>query len=299
MSWLKSVFKRSSNVVLGPIGYEIRKRPAAGALPGMAAYPLTVGVLTEDMLALNRTAAGRHGVEAAVHPKDFIYWFCLQNWGPSWSQMAHGINYYFDDGDRSATQLADLAASLGLGRNGPARLLEFASGYGCVSRHLKKRPIFDLTACDIHPEAVEFNSKELGVKAIPSFHSPEQYALPDRYDMVFALSFFSHMPRRTFGPWVKALFNTLSAPGYLVFTTHANKLRENFKMRPEDVPADGFWFVADSEQKDLDTAEYGTTIAMPDFVIGEVYRQTGAPVVHYKQAGWWGVQDLWVVKREK
>ncbi len=88
--------------------------------------------------------------------------------------------------------------------------------------------------------------------------------------------------------------------GYLIFTTHGLKSCENLEITPADVPSDGFWFSAHSEQDDLDTAEYGCTLATPDFVIPEIYRQTGgAPIVIYKFGHWWEHQDLYVVKREK
>ena len=110
--------------------------------------------------------------------------------------------------------------------------------------------------------------------------------------------FFSHMPKSSFGRWVRALYGCLKSPGYLLFTTHGQKSCSMQSITPDDIPADGFWFRAASEQHDLDTAEYGTSITTPDFVIGEIYRQTGARIVAYRQAGWWEHQDLYVLKRE-
>lgn len=63
------------------------------------------------------------------------------------------------------------------------------------------------------------------------------------------------------------------------------------------IPRDGFWFLPQSEQKDLSTSEYGQTIVTPDFVIGEVYRQTGAPMVLYRSAFWWEHQDLYILTK--
>jgi hypothetical protein len=110
-------------------------------------------------------------------------------------------------------------ASLGYSDEKQIKLLEFASGFGRVSRHLKKNSQFDLTACDIHPAAVEFLSREFGIKAISSTHSPDNFSVSETFDITFALSFFTHLPRETFGPWLRALFGTLASPGYLIFTT--------------------------------------------------------------------------------
>jgi hypothetical protein len=259
------------------------------------------GILTEEIVRLNLAAAQARGVESAVHPADFIYWFACTH--PSHT-LESAIEYYFSGGERSARQLANHLAALGYGGDRSVKLLEFASGYGCVSRHLKKYPRFDLVSCDIHPEAMDFIANEIGVKTMPSVHVPEQFSPPEKYDVVFALSFFSHMPKTSFGRWIRALYEALAVPGYLVFTTHGLKslvlhFQAHFHISESDLSADGFWFAPESEQADIEAAEYGSTISTPDFVIGEIYRQTGAPIVLHKQAEWFGHQDLWVIKREK
>ena len=86
----------------------------------------------------------------------------------------------------------------------PFKLLEFASGYGCVTRHIKKNPDYDVVSCDIHPQAVDFLRSRIDVKAIQSMHVPEEFAPVDKFDVVFALSFFSHMPKSSFGRWLRA-----------------------------------------------------------------------------------------------
>src|SRR5262249_12403419 len=151
---------------------------------------------TQEMLNLNQAAAKRHGVESMVHPQDFIYWFCATH--PSWT-IEQGIEYYFWDGGRSARHLAEGFSGLGLCATPPVNLLEFASGYGCVSRHLKKTPQLELFSCDIHPAATNFISDRLGVRSALSNSVPEHFCPAEKFDVVFALSFFSHMPRSSFG----------------------------------------------------------------------------------------------------
>ncbi len=154
------------------------------------------GILTEEMLRLNELYALQHGVEPIVHPHDFIYFFCVRH--PK-LPLDYAIWYYFSTGANSAQKLDELAASLPLDHDRPIRLLEFASGYGGVSRHLKNNPRFDLVSCDIHPAAIAFLRESVGVKALQSAHTPEGFIPCEKYDVVFALSFFSHMPKRSFG----------------------------------------------------------------------------------------------------
>ncbi len=258
--------------------------------------PPEAGHLTDEMIRLNREAAAATDVVAAVHPQDFIYWFCCRH--PHLTLEA-AISYYFSDGARSAEKLDGLVTELGFERGQPIKLLEFASGYGCVTRHLKKHARWELTSCDIHSEAIDFLDRQIGVKTLQSVHLPEQFATIEKYDVVFALSFFSHMPRSSFGRWLRALYGSLRAPGYLIFTTHGVKSCGAFGITLDDIPADGFLFRADSEQDDLDTVEYGSTLATQDFVINEIYNQLGALIARSTQGGWWEIQDLWVVKKDK
>jgi hypothetical protein len=249
------------------------------------------------MLTLNQAAAEAHGVDPVVHPKDFISCFCAAH--PR-IPLDYGINYYFRTGGESAAKLAGILDEVGYGKDQTVKLLEFASGSGCVSRHLKKNGRFDLVSCDIHPKALAFLTNDLGVKTVPSAPVPEQFSPPERSDVVFALSFFSHMPKSTFGRWIRSLYAAVKVPGYLIFTTHGIQSGiDGGWCLPDQIPADGFWFSAQSEPKDLETVGYGLSLTTPDYVIPEIHRQAGAPIAIYRFADWWKHQDLWVLKREK
>jgi cyclopropane fatty-acyl-phospholipid synthase-like methyltransferase len=244
------------------------------------------------MLTLHRNVAASLDVPPNIHAEDFIYWFILDQAFPT---LDAAIRYYFQGGAESSKKLTAICASLGHSER-RIKLLEFASGFGMVSRHLKQNSQLDLTACDIHPAALEFLSSELGIRAISSTHSPDDFSVSEKFDIIFALSFFSHMPRETFGRWLRALFGTLASPGYLIFTTHGLASRQKYFGEPP-LSDDGFFFRPQSEQKDLNTSEYGSTVSTPDFVIAEIFKHTGAPIVSYKHAHWWEHQDLWIVKR--
>ena len=249
-------------------------------------------LFTKEMLRHNVEASRRHGVESVCHPRDFIYDYIITQLG--FSGIGPAVDYYFDDGARSAEKLAKALAELQVASR-PIRLLEFASGYGCVTRHLKKNPALSIVSCDIHPQAIDFLTRQLGVRAVLSARVPEELSLRESFDAVFALSFFSHMPKATWGRWVRVLFSHVNPGGYLMFTTHGLTSLDSHN-NPQ-IPPDGFWFTAESEQGDLDTAEYGSTIVTPDFVKREVRAQTGEDVLEHRQGFWWEIQDLWIVKK--
>src|ERR1700730_9151731 len=92
-------------------------------------------LFTRKMLRYNRAAASKLGVEAACHTEDFIYQFCIKH--TCFSAVGSSFDYYFGDGHRSALKFGNIVSELGIEKR-PIKLLEFASGYGCVTRHLKK-----------------------------------------------------------------------------------------------------------------------------------------------------------------
>jgi SAM-dependent methyltransferase len=132
------------------------------------------------------------------------------------------MDYYFNDGARSAAHLDELVAEFHSDHTKrPLCLLEFASGYGMVSRHLgRMKERYAFTACDIHEQAIEFLRTEIGVEAVISRTDPDDLALSGDFDVIFSLSFFSHVPHRTWGRWLQKLYSALANDGLLIFTTH-------------------------------------------------------------------------------
>jgi len=244
-----------------------------------------------------RKYAEETGVSASIHPKDFIFQFLITN--PVFKSKENAVRYYFHDGMNSAMQLASLMKDVGADPNDGASLFEFASGYGCVSRHLMNHlPGAKTVSCDIHGQAVDFLKNEIDVSGVMSNSTPEFLEVHERFDVVFALSFFSHMPRSTWLRWLIPLYSRVKEGGVIAFTTQGLKTAHDYMGNPK-IPEDGFWFSAQSEQKDLDTAEYGQTVVTKGFVEEQVKYLPGAELIDYREAYWWTHQDLFVVRKTK
>lgn len=248
---------------------------------------------TNERWALCEAAAARHGVSAATHPDDFILRMLFDHKG--FKQDAHRIDYYFDDGASSALKFSDIISEHLPKIAGPRDVLEFASGYGCVTRHLITNPSLRVTTSDIHPQANDFLRSELGTVAVQSSAIPEQLEIRGHFDAVFALSFFSHMPLATWTRWLVRLMQATSPGGILVLTTHGVHSRHHFGN--PDLPDAGFWFTPVSEQKDLPAHDYGQTVVTPAFVREQVRTIAGAELLDVREANWWGHQDLYVLRR--
>jgi SAM-dependent methyltransferase len=235
--------------------------------------------------------ASEYHVNATIHPSDFIFQYILGRK----DGVRAAVKRYFATGNMSANKLRGILLNDLKIANKPMSVLEFASGYGCVSRHLKRfSDEIDLWASDIHDEARDFYVGCLDMKFIKSVAAPSDFKPSQTFDAVFALSFFSHIPQATWGQWVRALFACIRQGGYLVFTTHGIVSNRGLKGFSEK----GFKFEPHSEQKDLSVQEYGTTFTTPAFVRGEVSKLENAELSLFREGDWWGHQDLYVIRKQ-
>lgn len=247
----------------------------------------------QDVRRLCEAAAQAVGVSADVHAGDAIFRFIWEH--PSFASKEAAVRYYFTDGARSAAQVRAIVDRWMPGTP-PLEILEFASGYGAVTRHARTALApHRLTACDIHPAANAFNARTFSIPTIQSATVPEELALPQAFDVIFVLSFFSHMPRATWTRWLQRLYRAVRPGGLLLFTTHG--LASMAQMGGKPLDADGFWFEAGSEQHDLDGADYGQTVTSREFVDAQIATLPGVECVQYEPGYWWGHQDLFVLRR--
>jgi SAM-dependent methyltransferase len=170
-------------------------------------------------------------------------------------------------------------------------LLDFASGYGRVTRFLLDEvPSGSLCAADILPAAVDFQRRAFGIRAVMSASRPEQLSLPGSFDAILVTSLFTHLPERSFGAWLAALLARLAPGGVLAFSTHDVAL-----LPDEKRPAEGYRFEPHSEIAELATAEYGSTWVDEPFVRAAL-AAAGRPLsaIRFPRAVC-DHQDLWVV----
>ncbi|HEX8171694.1 MAG TPA: class I SAM-dependent methyltransferase [Thermoanaerobaculia bacterium] len=151
------------------------------------------------------------------------------------------------------------------GWRGPLRrLLDFASGYGRLTRFLVHEQLAaEITVSDILEGGMQFQQEQFGVRTILSTTLPEHFAAPDRYDLIFVASLFTHLPPATFSPWLRRLGELLEPQGLLIFSVHDESIA------PERVEG-GINFESYSESRVLDGAEYGSTWVTESYVREQV-----------------------------
>ena len=235
-------------------------------------------------------------VKGELHEQDFILQFLLGN--PCFPNAEGAVDYYLREGEKSAVQLAQiLFQELGLKKDPDGSILEFAAGYGCVTRHLRGcLAPWQVISSDIHTEANAFNAAHFAVETLQSTTKPADFPRGRKFQAVFALSFFSHMPLATWSHWLRALWDCVADGGFLIFTTQGMASRQ-YLGNPV-IPENGFWFHASSEQSDLSTQDYGQTIVTIPFVLDQVRTTLPSAYPRLIRPGyWWVHQDLFVIGR--
>jgi SAM-dependent methyltransferase len=142
----------------------------------------------------------------------------------------------------------------------PRRMLDFASGYGRLTRFLVHQHLADeITVSDILEGGMEFQARQFGVRTILSTTRPDDFAAPAKYDLIFVASLFTHLPPATFTPWLRRLATLLEPEGLLLFSVHDESIA------PAKVE-DGISFKTYSESRVLDAEDYGSTWVTETFV---------------------------------
>ncbi|MGF1492044.1 MAG: methyltransferase [Microcoleaceae cyanobacterium] len=171
--------------------------------------------------------------------------------------------------------------------------LDFACGYGRLTRFLIEALAPEkVWASDIYAGAVEFQQQYFGVHGFHSASQTESYNLDRQFDCILACSFFSHMPERTFTPWMKVLCDRLTSRGILIFSVLGEEiLPEHVQMSPTGI----LFSSATSESESLDKQEYGTTFVTEAFVRRVLAEINPDLSIHRLPRGMCHYQDFYIV----
>ncbi|HEX4857853.1 MAG TPA: methyltransferase domain-containing protein [Usitatibacteraceae bacterium] len=227
-------------------------------------------------------------VNCTIDPRDDIFAFFARH-----PMAKNPIREYLSDGWRTLAELMLVMDAVGKPLPRVESMLEFAAGFGRFTRHLARVLPGRVACADVLPGTTDFLHGQFGVRTFASSHVPEDIRAPARYELVFVLSLFTHLPVAIWPRWIRALQSMLSEDGVLVFTTHSERTA---KREGVQFAADGTFFVASSESPSIDADLYGTTFTTRAFSERVVQEATGvAPVAYFENAFWAG-QDALVVR---
>lgn len=236
---------------------------------------------------------------ARISPKDEMFLFTLES-----TKGNRHISYldYFTAGRRNLDWVRQVVEWYFGGFGNVSRYLDFASGYGRGVRYLSQvMPPERIWACDIYAAAMAFQQRWHGVNAAvsvsdPDRFPPEELASGPGFDCITAVSFFTHMPQRTFARWLVKLYGLLTPGGMMAFSVHDTSLVAG--LPGYDATAD-FLFFPRSESKTLDGEEYGGTYISERALMG-IIREVLPPhvAVHRIPRGISFYQDIYIIAND-
>ncbi len=227
-------------------------------------------------------------VNCMIDPCDDIFRFFANH-----EIAKNPIREYLSDGWRTLSELMVILEAIDKPLLKTQSMLEFAAGFGRFTRHLARVLPGRVTCADVLPGSVEFLQTQFGVKTFLSAHDPASLTFPAKYDLVFVLSMFTHLPPAMWQPWLKALGKAVAPGGVLVFSVHNETDARELGVKFDE---NGVRFLTSSESPSLDGEIYGTTHTSRAFVESQVSGALGKPPSAYFPVAFWVGQDAVVVQ---
>lgn len=191
----------------------------------------------------------------------------------------------------------------------PASVLDFASGYGRVTRFLAAEyPTARLAACDIDRRSVDFCAERFGSEPIYGHENPAQVEFGEPFDLVWVGSLLTHLPEPGWGAFFDFFERAVAPGGLLVFTFQGRAIakrlrdeqfaghylgdRERNAALAESVRETGFAFTEYGVRGDRPhPSSYGVSLCEPWWVWKFLGDRPDWLVVSHME-GRWGAQDV-------
>jgi SAM-dependent methyltransferase len=208
--------------------------------------------------SLLRTRVARwEGLNRAIDERDDMLDFAITLFE---HDRDRAVTNYFQNGIEQFRLVRHIASWRGPMR----RMLDFASGYGRLTRFLVHEQLAEeVTVSDILEGGMEFQREQFRVRTVLSATVPENFVAPEQYDLIFVASLFTHLPPATFTRWLRRLTELLTPAGLLIFTVHDESIS------PEPFEG-GLKFESRSESRVLDVDDYGSTWVTEAYVREQV-----------------------------
>ena len=232
-------------------------------------------------------------VSRTIHPADEMF----KTAKISLPELGKASAYYFSSGALVASKVEQYLRSVAFD---PARmsLLDFACGYGRVTRHFAK--VFQEIVCsDLDPDMLRFVEEITGAAGFLSNVELEKVNWPARrFDVVFSFSLFTHLNPAIWEPWFWALSEMVEPGGLMFISTRGVE----FAKRTGEPVQDGerVRFTEKNETAGrLDKAIYGQTTLAREFVDDVLAKHPGrmARLAYFQGGEFDSYQDMHVLTR--
>src|SRR4051794_14073266 len=158
-------------------------------------------------------------VDLAVDERDEMLGFLVESHG---GDRDRALFQYFQSGASIAGSLGQVLRWRFPDPGQTVKLLDFASGYGRVTRFLLREvPPERVWVADVYAGGVRFQEERFGVHGLVSAIRPEDFVCTERFDAILVTSLFTHLPEERFVAWLRVLLGLLAPGGMLAFSAHS------------------------------------------------------------------------------
>lgn len=226
-----------------------------------------------------------------ISPDDEMYIFTRDN---AKTQKETASYLYLESGRECFRSIENIVKSFGKSLADMSSFLDFACGYGRVTRFLIQEIAPNkIWVSDIYNGAVDFQKKYFKVNGFYSYAEPSNVEFPRKFGVIYVGSLFSHLPENRFKEWLSALWDILDDGGILIFSTHGEPIcPPGIQINPS-----GFVFLSRSESRTLSTKEYGVTFVSNGWVKNLAAR-LGISGIHFLEQELCGYQDVYVATKQ-
>lgn len=133
------------------------------------------------------------------------------------------LEWYVEGGRRAAVSLKSLLERSGVDLARLRAILDFGCGCGRVTRHWRGLPA-EVFGCDYNRHLVDWCRRNLAFARFAPNELRPPLPHPDgRFDFVYALSVFTHLPEALQRPWMEEMARVIQPGGHLAVSLHGRR----------------------------------------------------------------------------
>jgi SAM-dependent methyltransferase len=205
---------------------------------------------------------------------------------------------YMEDGRIAAQEITDWTLPY-LPIN-PLMVMEWGCGVARIVRHLPAILPEDagIFACDINEKMIKWDSENIkGIEFSRTGHLPPTSYSPGQFNIVYAISVFTHIDGREHLPWILEMHRILIPGGIFLFTTHGKNYYQQLAAKElKQLDKEGYFTRSypDKGHRMMTTYNEAGQFKIMVSAYFDVLEFHDGQVDHGKTGG----QDLWILRKK-
>jgi 2-polyprenyl-3-methyl-5-hydroxy-6-metoxy-1,4-benzoquinol methylase len=225
-------------------------------------------------------------------------------------EFGHNIEHYLSVGADALRVIVN--ALVGNLRSPPTTILDFPSGSGRVTRHLRAFfPNANITVCDLYDYHVQFSADTFAAEGIISQEDLNKVDFGKTFDLIFCGSLVTHLPADLFEATLQLVSRSLTDFGIAIVTLHGRHSEYRQQNLPLKYYDPDLFELADSELHEIGFAytdydqgvkrvfdkqfRYGISFSRPHWTMRLLEKDFSRRILGYIERGFDAHQDVLIL----